>query len=128
MKQAMKLKSLTAPKFRYSQVVKAGPHYFCSGMLGLDNDSGELVGEAPGEQARSILANLRLLMEELGLNLEDLVIARIFTTRLDRFGEINAAWEEVFDGTVTPPARTSIGVAALPLGACVEIEFTFYKD
>ena len=44
------------------------------------------------------------------------------------FSEINKAWEEVFVAGVEPPARTSVGVAALPLGATVEIEFSFYRE
>ncbi len=60
--------------------------------------------------------------------LADLMIARIFTTRMDAFAEINAAWEEVFTDGTTPPARTSVGVSALPLGAAVEIEFCFYRE
>jgi 2-iminobutanoate/2-iminopropanoate deaminase len=56
------------------------------------------------------------------------VQARIFTTRFEEFPAINAAWEQAFAGSTRPPARTSVGVAALPLGASVEIEFAFYAD
>src|SRR5690606_11848285 len=103
-----------------------GGHYYCSGMLALD-ERGALTGQGPGEQTARILANLGILMEDLGLDWEHLMIARIFTTRLDLFAEINQAWERVFDGAVPPPARTSLGVSALPMGALVEMEFTFYK-
>ncbi len=128
MPEALECPSLTPPKMRYSQVVKAGPHYYCSGMVALDSSTGQLSGKGPGEETAVILANLMLLMEDLGLSLDDLVQARIFTTRFDRFAEINQAWERVFTAGRVPPARTSVGVADLPLGASVEIDFTFYRE
>jgi len=87
-----------------------------------------LVGDTVGAQADKILENVQVLMQEFGLGFEHLGIARIFTTQMDKFAEINTAWEKVFNSiSAAPPARTSIGVAALPLKALVEIEFTFYK-
>tara|TARA_R110000824_G_scaffold336_5_gene2074 strand:+ start:29742 stop:30131 length:390 start_codon:yes stop_codon:yes gene_type:complete len=128
MRKALKSKKLTAPKFRYSQLVKAGPNYVCSGMIALDNHSGELMGSDAGEQTRLIFQNLQLLMDEFSLGLDDLVCARIFTTEFDQFPLINQVWEEVFTEGMTPPARSAFGVKALPLNALVEIEFTFYKE
>ena len=64
---------------------------------------------------------------EIGLSLTDMVSANIFTTRFDQFGLSNKVWEEFFTADVVPPARTSIGVAALPLGSAVEMSFRFYK-
>ena len=127
MREALECKSLVPPKFRYSQLVKAGPNLYCSGMIALDNETGELVGEGPGEQSRIILRNVQLLMDEFKLDWEDLAFVRIFSSRFDRFAEINAAWEEIF-AERTPPGRSSVGVSALPLGAAVEMEFTFYKE
>ncbi len=119
---------LAKPAFKYSPVVKAGPHYYFSGMLAQDRKSGALVGATVGEQADKILENVQVVMKEFGLGFEHLAIARIFTTQMEAFGEINAAWEKVFNNIkASPPARTSLGVAALPLQALVEIEFTFYK-
>lgn len=129
MRVATLSKSLAKPAFKYSHVVKAGPHYYLSGMLAQDRQSGAMVGETVGEQAAKILENVQVLMQEYGLGFEHLAIARIFTPHMDKFGEINAAWEQVFNPVPhAPPARTSIGVAALPLKALVEIEFTFYKE
>ena len=54
-------------------------------------------------------------------------MARVYTTRFEQFGEFNEVWERQF-ADVEPPARTSIGVSALPLGALVEIEFVFMSD
>jgi 2-iminobutanoate/2-iminopropanoate deaminase len=129
MRQATNSKILRKPAFKYSQVVKVGPHYYLSGLLGQDIQTGALVSDGVGEQATKILENLQVLMQEYGLGFDHLAMARIFTTHLDKFGEINAAWEQVFNNIPhAPPARTSVGVAALPLGSKVEIEFTFYKE
>ncbi len=129
MRQATLSKNLAKPAFKYSHVVKVGPHYYLSGLLAQDRQSGALVGDTVGEQAAKILENLQVLMQEYGLGFEHLAMARIFTPHMDKFGEINAAWEQVFNNIEhAPPARTSVGVASLPLGGKVEIEFTFYKE
>jgi 2-iminobutanoate/2-iminopropanoate deaminase len=129
MRQAILSKHLAKPAFKYSHVVKVGPHYYMSGLLAQDRQTGALVGDTVGEQAAKILENVQVLMQEFGLGFEHLAIARIFTPEMDKFAEINAAWEQVFnDIPHAPPARTSIGVASLPLKGRVEIEFTFYKE
>ena len=128
MRQAFISSNLAKPAFKYSHVVKAGPHYYLSGMLAQDRTTGAMVGDTAGAQADKILENVQVLMKEFGLGFEHLGIARIFTTQMDKFPEINAAWEKLFSNiSAAPPARTSIGVAALPMKALVEIEFTFYK-
>ena len=119
---------LPRPRFLYSPVVKAGPWVRVSGMIALDRTTGALEPGGPGAEAARILDNLSLALPELGLRLDDLVAARIFTTRMDLFGEINAAWDSVIGKLAVPPARTSVGVSALPLGASVEIEFEFYRE
>jgi len=129
MRQAFNARSLATPAFKYSHVVKAGPHYYLSGLLAQDPATGGLVGNTAGEQAAKILVNLQAVMQETGLDFSQLAMARIFTTAMERFSEINVAWELVFNALeVPPPARTSIGVAALPMGALVEMEFTFYRE
>lgn len=128
MRHAILLKCLPPPPFTYSHLTRCGPHYYFSGMLALEPGSGALVGTSPGEQMSRILENLQLAMAELGLDFEHLAITRIFTTEMDRFAEINQAWDQVFKSAgAAPPARTSIGVSALPLKALVEIECTFYR-
>ena len=129
MRKALISRNLPKPAFKYSHLTQVGAHYYMSGLLAQDRQSGALTGDTPGEQAAKILENVQVLMEEFGLGFEHLAMARIFTTHMDKFGEINAAWEKVFNNiSEAPPARTSIGVAALPLAAKVEIEFTFYKE
>ena len=129
MREAFISNQLARPAFKYSHLVKVGPHYYFSGMLAQDRSSGALVGEGVGDQAAKILENVQVLMQEFNLGFDHLAMARIFTPHMDQFGEINAAWEKVFNAIdAPPPARTSVGVTALPMGGKVEIEFTFYKE
>lgn len=75
---------------------------------------------------RSAFDNLLLALPEYGFAMQDLVLARIYTTCMDQFPRINAVWERQFADT-PPPARTSVGVSALPLSAQIEIEFMFHR-
>jgi len=121
-------KSLPRPRFRYSPVIKAGPWIMFSGMIALDQATGALEPGGPSAETAKILANLSAALPDLGLTLADLATVRIFTTRFAEFPAINAAWEAWLTDSMRPPARTSVGVAALPLGASVEIEFAFYSE
>ena len=120
--------NLPAPRFRYSPLIKAGPFYKTAGMIALDKDSGELESGGVGAETKKILDNLLQALPDFGLTLDHLVSVNIYTTRFDQFPEINQAWENVFTEGVRPPARTAVGVSALPLNANVEIDFLFYKD
>ncbi len=120
--------AIPAPRFRYSPCVQIGSMVQVSGMIALDPISGQLASGGAGAETACILANLQRALNDYQVTLDDLLIARIFTTRFEDFAEINAAWEAVFSADMTPPARTSVGVSALPLGACVEIEFSFVRS
>ena len=126
--ESLLAQSLPAPRFRYSPCVQAGPWRQVSGMIALRPDTGELEAGGSGAETRRILQNLCAALPEWGVELCDLVVARIYTTRFDRFAEINEAWEEIFRADIVPPARTAVGVAALPLNASVEIEFSFWRE
>ncbi len=117
---------IPAPRFRYTPCVKSGSFGFVSGMVGLDPTTGALVGGGVGAQTQRIFDNLHLALPDYGFTLQQLCVARVFVTRFQDFAEFNEVWERQF-AEVDPPARTSAGVAALPLGARVEIEFTFHR-
>jgi 2-iminobutanoate/2-iminopropanoate deaminase len=126
--RALSSAALPLPRFRYSPVIQAGPWFVFSGMIALDARSGALEPGGPGSEMAKVLGNLTAALPDFGLQLADLASARIFTTRFDQFPAINAAWENWLGATSRPPARSAVGVAALPLGATVEVEFAFYKD
>lgn len=123
-RRAIASKTLPAPHFAYTPVMAAGDFAFVSGMVALDATTGQLIDGDAYQQTRRILKNLQSLVDELGWSLDQLALARLFFVG-DAFKGANQAWEEVFQGGV-PPARTSVGVSSLPLGALVEIEFQFF--
>lgn len=104
----------------YSHAVKAGGLLFCSGQIPLDPESGEIVGEAPADQARRCLDNLGAVCAAAGAQLSDAVRLTVYMTDLSAFTEVNEAYAAYFEGD--PPARVAIGVAALPRGAQVEVD------
>lgn len=119
-------KSLPKPRFRYSPVIQAGPFVFVSGLVALDA-GGTLVGGGVYAETKQILANMKRLVQEMEWSLEQLVMVRVFCADFAAFADVNRAWEEFFLDIV-PPARTSVGVSALPLGALVEMEFQLLVD
>jgi 2-iminobutanoate/2-iminopropanoate deaminase len=105
----------------YSHAVKAGGLLFISGQIPLDPESGELVGDTPGEQARRCLENLSVIAAAGGASLgDDAVKLTVYLTDMAAFAEVNEVYGGFFEGD--PPARVAFGVAALPKGAQVEID------
>lgn len=104
----------------YSQAIRHGDVLYCSGALPLDPVSGELVTDSPAAETVRCLENLRAVCRAAGTELEHAVRVTVYTTQLERFAEINEAYGAFF--RVAPPARVTIGVAALPKGAHVEID------
>jgi len=104
----------------YSHAVRAGGLLFCSGQTPLDPESGELVGDTPAEQATRCLENLQAVCAAAGAGLADAVRCTVYMTDLSAFADVNKAYGKFF--AADPPARVTIGVAALPKGAQVEID------
>lgn len=104
----------------YSPAVRAGDTYYLSGQVGLNPESMQLVGPGIEEQTVQVLHNLRAVLTHLGLSFEDVVKSTIFLTDLANFQTVNKIYGEAL-GT-HKPARSTIQISALPLGAIVEIE------
>lgn len=118
------VKSLPAPHFRYSPIVRSGPFVFISGMVGLDPETGGLIMGGLAVEAQRIFKNLQDACQELGIGKHQMMLVRVYCADFAQFGAFNAVWNNYFNDQ-TPPARTSIGVSALPLGALIEMEFQF---
>lgn len=103
----------------YSQAIRVGNFVFASGQLGLDPRSGKLQ-EGVEAQARQALANLQAVLKTAGASAQNVVKATIFLTNMADFPKVNAIYGELFHHE--PPARSTVQVAALPLGGLVEIE------
>jgi 2-iminobutanoate/2-iminopropanoate deaminase len=104
----------------YSHAVRAGELLFCSGQIPLDPHTGELVGRTVAAQASRCLESLAAVCEAAGASLADAVKVTVYMTDLSRFGELGDAYASFFESD--PPARVTVGVAALPRGAMVEID------
>ena len=104
----------------YSHAVKSNGLLFVSGQVHLDPDTGKLVDGTPAEKAKRCLDNLTIIAEAAGAKLENAVRVAVYVTDISVFGEMNEAYSSFFPSD--PPARTTIGVAALPMGATVEMD------
>jgi 2-iminobutanoate/2-iminopropanoate deaminase len=104
----------------YSHAVRAGGLLFCSGQIPLDPQSGEIVGASAAEQTRRCLENLGAVCVAAGTSLKRAVRVTVYLTDLGAFGEVNEQYATFFGAE--PPARVTVGVAALPGGAQVEID------
>ena len=105
----------------YSQAIVAGGLVFCSGQVPLDPATGKLIESADvGDHVRRALDNLKAVLESAGSSLDKAVKVTVFLADLADYPEVNRAYAGYF--TDTPPARSAVQVAALPLRARVEIE------
>lgn len=104
----------------YSQAIRAGGLVFTAGQVGLDPELGKLVSEDLGEQTHRLLQNLQAVLEAAGSSLQSVVKTTVFLTDMTDFAAVNAIYAGYFPSQ--PPARSTVAVAALPLGARVEIE------
>jgi 2-iminobutanoate/2-iminopropanoate deaminase len=104
----------------YVHAVRTGDLLFCSGQVPVDPKTGELVGGSAAEQAGRCLENLAAVCDAAGATLGDAVRLTVYLIDIASFGSVNEVYESFFESN--PPARVTIGVAALPLGAKVEID------
>ncbi len=104
----------------YSQAVRANGFLFTAGQLGLDPASGQFAGPDVEAQTRQAMANLQAILEAAGGTFADVVKTTIYVVDLAHFKTVNAIYGSYFADE--PPARSTVQVAALPLGGLVEIE------
>lgn len=104
----------------YSHAVWSDDLLYLSGQTPLDPATGRLLEGDVGAQTTQCLANLAAVLGAAGLDLDDVVKCNVYLVDMDDFAAMNAAYEAAW--TPPYPARTTVGVAALPLGARVEIE------
>jgi 2-iminobutanoate/2-iminopropanoate deaminase len=104
----------------YVHAIRAGDLLFCSGQIAIDPRTGDLVGATAADQAGRCLENLAAVCAAAGATLGDAVRLTIYLTDMASFASVNEVYESFFE--TDPPARVTIGVAALPRGAKVEID------
>lgn len=104
----------------YSDAVKVGGLVFASGRIGLSNTTMQLVEGGVGEQTRQCLKNIAEVLEMAGCSLVSVVKSTVFLTNMGDFAAMNAVYAECF--SERRPARSTVAVDGLPMGALVEIE------
>jgi 2-iminobutanoate/2-iminopropanoate deaminase len=107
----------------YSQaIIASGARtIYCSGQIPLDPATGAMVGAGDiGAQAHQVMRNLEAVLAAAGATLVDVVKTTIFLTDLQDFAQVNEVYGGYFPGT--PPARSTVQVAALPKGVQLEID------
>ena len=103
----------------YSQAVEINGIVYTSGQIPLDPVTGELVGETIEEQAEQVMKNLMAILEAAGTKPENVIKTLCFLTDMDDFAAFNEVYAKYF---TKKPARSCVGIKALPKGAICEVE------
>jgi len=104
----------------YSQGIVGGDLLFCSGQLGLDPATGELVDGGVEAQAERAMRNLTAVLDAAGLTFGDVLKTTIYLARIEDFATVNGIYAAFMPDPA--PARSTFAVGALPKGGLVEIE------
>lgn len=104
----------------YSIAAEANGFVFLSGQVAFDPATGDRVDATPAAEAAQAMKNIGAILGDLGLGYADIVKTTIFLTDMGDFAAVNEVYGGFFDGA--PPARSTVAVAALPVGFSVEIE------
>ena len=117
-----KIRTVNAPHpvGPYSQAIRSSDLVFIAGQLGIDPQTGKLVEGGIKAQTRQVLDNLSAIAAESGASLANVVKTTVFLTDFDEFAAMNEVYAVYFGDSA--PARSTIGVARLPLNGVVEIE------
>jgi len=111
---------LTPPVGPFSQAVDAGGFIYVSGHIGQDPTTGKLVAGGVAAETDRIFQNLSAVLKAAGKSFDDVVRVGVFLTSMSDYAAMNGIYAKYFSQPF--PARTAIGAAALPLGACVEVD------
>lgn len=111
---------LAAPVGPFSQAIDAGAFMFLSGQVGQDPATGKLVEGGLAVETERVFQNLAAVLAAAGKSFDDVARVGVFLLRMNDFAEMNRMYAKYFRQPY--PARTTIAVAGLPLGAQVEIE------
>ncbi len=120
MKQVIHTDHAPAAIGPYSQAIRANGFLFVSGQIPVDPATGSFAGPDIQSQTRQSLTNVRSILAEAGLTMDDVVKTTVFLQDIGDFAAMNEIYAAFFQGDC--PARAAVQVAALPKGALVEIE------
>lgn len=109
----------------YSQAIRAGQYLFISGQIGIDPTTGHLAGTTVEEQTRQVIKNIKSILADQGLTLENVVRSEVYLTDLSNFAAMNTIYGEEFSHDIKP-ARSTFQISKIPHDAIVKIECTAF--
>lgn len=119
-RSAVTADGIAKPVGPFSAAVHAGDTLYLSGQVAQDPATGQLIDGDATRQAQQIFDNIAIVLGAAGKSYADVMRVGVYLTNLQDFAAVNSVYARHFDSPY--PARTLIGVAALPLGAAVEID------
>jgi 2-iminobutanoate/2-iminopropanoate deaminase len=126
MKKVIRTDKAPKPVGPYSQALEVGQFVFLSGQVPIDPEKGAVVAESVKDQTVQVMENIREVLGEAGLSLEDIVKSTIFLKSMGDFEAVNEVYAEYLKEPY--PARSCVEVAKLPLDVKVEIEVLALKS
>lgn len=120
MKKEISTKSAPAAIGPYSQAIEANNMVFLSGQLPIDPQTGEFVTGGIKEKTLQVFKNIKAILKEANLTVDNIVKSTVFLADMGSFGEMNEVYATQFSGTF--PARSAVAVKTLPKNADLEIE------
>jgi 2-iminobutanoate/2-iminopropanoate deaminase len=110
----------------YSHAVWTGNLLYCSGQAAVEPAAGRLIEGGISEQTTQTFNNLEAVLQEAGLSMDNVIKVNVYLTAMGNFAAMNAVYSTRFKAPY--PARTTVAVAELPLGALVEIELVAERN
>lgn len=110
----------------YSQAIVAGDYIFCSGQIPIDPETGIVVAGGIAEQTERVIKNLQAVLQEAGVDLENVVKTEVYLTDMENFSMMNEVYGKNF-ATKPYPARATVEVSRLPKNVLIEISCIAYK-
>ena len=120
MRKVVQSEGAPKPAAPYSQGIQTENFVFTAGQVAFDPETGKMIEGDIKEQTRQVMENLRAVLDAAGTDFSRVVKATVFLADINDFSQLNEVYGEYFPAD--PPARSAFQVAALPLGAKVEIE------
>lgn len=121
-KKVVMTRSAPEPIGPYSQAIIAGSTVWCSGQIGIDPRTGQLVPGGVTAQVERAILNLSAVLDEAGAGLSKVVKTTLYLKSIADFAAVNEVYARYFGES--KPARSTVEVSGLPKGALVEIEAT----
>lgn len=119
-KTAITSPELTPPVGPFSQAIEVDGFLYLSGQVGQDPATGKLTPGGVIAEVEQVFSNAAAVLRAATMSFDNVISVRVYLTRIEDYQAVNAVYARHFAEPF--PARTAIGVAALPLGACVEMD------